>query len=86
MIIGEDLSTYLDNEMATPCFNQYLSQDAFEGLKYYRNAEDIYALLQKNDPDRIIDELGVLDRLMACFPYLEENYSVQGNTLVRINN
>lgn len=87
MILGENLAAYSSIEMATPCFNQHLSQEAFDGLKYYRSSEILFELIDKNNPDLIIDELDVHEQLLYRFPSLEKNYiKINDNTLKRINN
>ncbi|MEM7296763.1 MAG: hypothetical protein AAF391_00685 [Bacteroidota bacterium] len=87
MILGEDLGAYSHIEIATPCFNQHISKEAFEGLNYYRSSEILFDLIQRNNPDVIVDELGIQNQLLYRFPHLENNYKrTNTNTLVKISN
>lgn len=87
MILGSNLNYYVDSEAGSPCFNDELSQTAFEGLNYYGSATRIYELLIKANPDLIIDEMDVADQLFNRFPTLEKEYRKDGtNRYRRISN
>ncbi len=87
MVLGEDLNYYLETEIRTPCFENHLSRQAFTGLDYYTSASELYALIEKNDPNCIIDKLGVADKLFLRFPSFESAYEETGsNTYRKISN
>lgn len=87
MIFGSNLNYYVDSEAGSPCFNEVLSQRAFEGLNYYGNATRIYELIIKANPALIVDEIGVADQLFDRFPTLAKDYRKKGkNEYRRINN
>lgn len=87
MIIGEQLVGYKSIEMNSPCFNEELSKEAFEGLGYYESAGVLNDLILKADPDMIIDQLGVSDQLFRAFPMIEKNYQQIGaNKFRKISN
>ncbi|MEM0939014.1 MAG: hypothetical protein AAF600_06310 [Bacteroidota bacterium] len=87
LVLGEKLELYAKLEMITPCFNEYISGKALKGINYYEEAIILYDILQRSDPDIIIDELKVMPKLIFRFPYLEETYSkVSSNDYRRINN
>ena len=87
MVLGEDLSYYLESEIKTPCFDDHLSKLAFTGLDYYGSASDLYTLIEKNDPVFIVDKIGVADKLFQRFPEVETSYRrVSSNGYQKINN
>lgn len=87
MILGEQLMRYQNHEISTPCFNQYLSEKAFQGLDYYEPAIHLYQIFTHVDPEIIQDEMGIMPKLQYRFPYLEEGYRKTGEKVYeRINN
>ena len=74
MIIGGDLSYYQEVAINTPCFDPHLTNRAFNGLDYYESAGNLFLLFQKANPNVIIDDSGVVPRLMDRFPKIEEEY------------
>jgi len=87
MILGQDLAAYKMNEIASPCFQQEFSEEAFEGLDFYEDAIIIYRLFRKVNPEIIIDDMGVMTKLKMRFPYLEDNYEQTGrNTYQKVSN
>lgn len=87
MILGDDLNYYIENDAGSPCFNETLSRNAFEGLNYYGDATRFYELLTDADPELIIDYLGVSGQIFDRFPTLKAKYSHEGgNRYRRISN
>lgn len=78
MILGDDINYYQNVSMNTPCFNQHLSDYAFEGLDYYGSAGDLYLLFQKVDPILVIDQMNVMPQMMERFPQLATDYKKTG--------
>lgn len=87
MILGSNLNYYQNTTMNSPCFDKYACTRAFEGLDFYGSAGDIFILFQKADPILVIDELGVMPKLMERFPAIESNYRQIGkNRYQKISN
>ena len=86
MLLGEKIEAYLATEINTPCFNEKITEKAFEGINYYGSAGRIYKIFIKIDPGYIVDELGIMGQLQYRYPYLEENYPEVGpNIYHKIN-
>ncbi len=86
MVLDSNLNYYLDHKINTPCFNQHLAIRAFQGLDFYGSAGNIFMLFQKADPTFVIDEIGIMPRLMARFPKIEEEYQRVGSNRYRRTN
>lgn len=74
MVLGEDLASYVNQEMNTPCFQQQLCEQAFQEIDYYTYAGVIYKILKKADPSYLDDNLGIMNQLQFRYPFLEEEY------------
>ena len=74
MILGEQLEYYKEVEISTPCFNEYLCKKAFEGFKYYKTASQLYEMIERTDPNFIVDEMNVAPELFHRFPTIEKRY------------
>ena len=74
MVLGSDLSYYQEVEMSTPCFNEHLSKRAFKGLNYYQSASEIYLLFERANPDKILDQIGVMPDVQSRFVPMEKKY------------
>ncbi|MEO9871662.1 MAG: hypothetical protein ABJF63_14380 [Ekhidna sp.] len=87
MILGENIDYYADIPAYTPCFHNILTERAFHGLEYYGSAGRLYKLLEKTEPDYIIDEIDIIDKLFYRFPIIEESYeAVDQKKYRKINN
>ena len=87
LVIGEGLTYYQNTEMNSPFFSKFLSKDLIDELDAYESAYSFHKLISEVDPDIIVDELRVMEKLMFRYPYLQENYRLSGPAQYRrINN
>lgn len=87
MILGSNLDYYLDQKILTPCFNEHLSQGAFDGLNYYISAGELYKLIDRANPELILDEMDIMSEVRERFPELSSRYQQEGrNSYRRISN
>lgn len=87
MVFGSNLNYYVDAPMLSPCFSEMLNQNAFEGLDYYGESIRFYELFMKANPEVIIDQMGVVDKIFNRFPTIEKEYKKVGANMYRkINN
>ena len=86
MLLGEKIEAYSTVAINTPCFNEKITEKAFEGINYYESASKIYEIFMKTDPSYIVDELGIMDQLEFRYPHLKERYQkVNSNIYCKIN-
>ena len=74
LILGENINAYSSIPMNSPCFQQQLSEKAFNGIDYFNSSGEVYSLLKKIDPLYIVDELNIMNNIMFRYPYFEKNY------------
>lgn len=87
MVLGSDLNYYVNAQAGSPCFSEALSAKAFQGLDYYGEASKFYELLEQANPDIILDELNMSDRIFNRLPTVQEKYEKVGeNRYRRISN
>jgi hypothetical protein len=78
LVLGNNLSYYLDNQLATPYLNWQLSQAHFANLEYYSGMIAVYENLQKDMPEIIVDEAGMATQIFDKVPILQMSYTKQG--------
>ena len=87
LLLDEDFGFYANSQSGSPCFCLEICKTAFEGLGYYEASANIYKLIDKRDPEVIIDRIDVIDQLFYRFPLLEEKYRRDGqNRYKKISN
>lgn len=86
MMMGEDLSVYEGNTIASPFLDAYVSKQRLEGLKYYEDASEIYDTILAANADIIIDRWGYFPKMMEIFPDLGKRYALKGAVYQKINN
>lgn len=74
LVLGEDFGYYLNQPIGSPCFDQTMCGDAFEGLAYYDESSAIYRWITKSDPEVIIDQVNAVPKLFHRFPTLEKSF------------
>lgn len=79
MVFSHDLDYYLEAKVLSPCFNDQMTINAFEGLAYYQSAVVLFQLFEKANPDWIIDELNVIPPFFNRFPSVATKYKSLGN-------
>lgn len=78
MGLGIPLSDYLDNQISGPFLNDYLSEKALNNLNFYDEAPRLYDLMNKSNPDVIIDQFGVWPDITKRFPAFTNQYRSSG--------
>jgi hypothetical protein len=78
LVLGENLSYYRDNQLATPYLDWELSQAHFAYLDTYASMIATYENLEKDLPEIIIDEAGFAEKLFAKISILQSSYTKQG--------
>lgn len=74
MLLGSDLQVYLGNQIASPFLDPYISQERLKGLDYFNQAADLYQVIDRSDPEVIIDEWEQVPKIFERFPMLEKRY------------
>ena len=78
MLIGDQMSIYRGNKIASPFIDEYSSRIRMEGLKYYEDAAAIYDAVIAADPDLIIDEWKVYPQMKKIFPMWASQFEEVG--------
>jgi hypothetical protein len=74
LIIGEDLSAYRYNQLATPYLNWDLSKYDLKNLDNYEAVINIFDNFRKDPPDYILDRENVVEKLFQRAPALANQY------------
>jgi len=74
LVLGETLSYYHQNKLATPYLNWKLAQKHFKNLHYYDMLLIIYNNFQKDKPEIIIDQAQFIPILFKNIPILAQDY------------
>ncbi len=74
LIIGEDLSAYRYNQLATPYLNWDLSKYDLKNLDNYEAVINIFDHFRKDPPDYILDRENVIEKLFQRAPALANQY------------
>ena len=74
LIIGEDLSAYRYNQLATPYLNWDLSKYDLKNLDNYEAVINIFDHFRKDPPDYILDRENVVEKLFQRAPALANQY------------
>ena len=74
LIIGEDISAYRQNRLATPYLNWDLAKYDLKNLDNYEAVIDVFDHFRKDPPDYIIDREDVVPTLFQRAPALANQY------------
>jgi hypothetical protein len=74
LIIGEDLSVYRQNRLATPYLNWDLAKYDLKNLDNYESVINVFDHFRKDPPDYIIDRENVIEKLFQRAPALAIQY------------
>ncbi|MFD1143085.1 DUF6427 family protein [Larkinella insperata] len=74
LVIGEDISAYRNNQVATPYLNWDLAKYDLRSLDNYENVISVYDHLRKDPPRYIIDKENVIKKLFLRAPSLAASY------------
>jgi hypothetical protein len=78
-VVGNDLSYYLKNEMATPYLNIDLTKIYFKKINNYEIINKLYEDFSQNPPQVIIDLEGDAGRLLDKLPPIRKKYEQKDN-------
>ncbi|ADB37047.1 hypothetical protein [Spirosoma linguale] len=74
LIIGEDLSAYRQNKLATPYLNWDLAKYDLKNLDNYESVINVFDHFRQDPPDYIIDREDVVEKLFQRAPALSLQY------------
>jgi hypothetical protein len=74
LVMGDNFSYYNNNKAATPYLNWRLAMRQFSDLDNYYNLSQIYENFEKDMPEVIVDEAGLVETLFSKIPPLKEKY------------
>ncbi|GAB4032745.1 hypothetical protein GCM10028809_32340 [Spirosoma gilvum] len=74
LIIGEDLSAYRYNRLATPYLNWDLAKYDLKNLDNYEAVINVFDHFRKDPPDYIVDREKVVEKLFQRIPALASQY------------
>jgi len=74
LIIGEDLSAYRQNHLATPYLNWDLAKYDLKNLDNYEAVINVFDHFRQDPPDYIIDRENVVEKLFQRAPALAAKY------------
>ncbi len=75
MFLGDNISVYKDAKLATPFLNWRIAREYFLEPSYYDNITTIFARLEDDLPEVIIDNEGVYEDVFSMMPVLERRYA-----------
>ncbi|WP_188500823.1 hypothetical protein [Pontibacter amylolyticus] len=75
LVLGDDLSYYEHNKLATPYLNWQLSQRHFGRLNEYQAVYDLYQNFRQETPEYIVDQVGLMPQLKHKLPSVFEGYA-----------
>jgi hypothetical protein len=81
VVLGNDVSPYVDNSLATPYLNWNLSKNHFERLKYFEVVLAAYKNFKGEMPEYIIDQTKSTPKLFAQIPAIGNNYEKCGENI-----
>ncbi|WP_234733629.1 hypothetical protein [Tellurirhabdus bombi] len=74
LVIGQDLSAYRYNQVATPYLNWDLAKYDLRNLDSYESVISVYDQFRKDPPNYIIDRENIIDKLFQRAPALAAKY------------
>ncbi|PKV67271.1 hypothetical protein BD749_2413 [Pontibacter ramchanderi] len=74
LVLGDDLSYYAHNKLATPYLNWQLSKRHFGHLDEYQAVYDLYQNFRQETPEYIVDQAGLMSQLKHKLPSVFEGY------------
>ncbi|MGA0558012.1 hypothetical protein ACO2Q8_15240 [Larkinella sp. VNQ87] len=78
LVIGEDISAYRNNQVATPYLNWDLAKYDLRNLDSYESVISVYDHFRKDPPTYIIDKENVVKKLFQRAPALAASYEPTG--------
>lgn len=75
LVLGDNLSPYLNAKLGGPFLNYRLSQLYLDQDRDLREKARLFQMLQKQKPSMVLDPNGDFEKLLRQFPALEEQYT-----------
>jgi hypothetical protein len=79
LVLEDNISYFLDNEMATPFLSWELSKPIFADADYYHNVILVSAGFNHDSPECIIDPHGYMKPFFERIPSLKQKYKLVSN-------
>lgn len=79
MIVGSDMGLFAENQLAGGFWDWPLSKPYFEHPDYYENLIRIHSAFQKDAPEIIVDELGLMPPILERLPRIQKMYQREGS-------
>jgi len=86
MVLGDDNKVYLDHKLGGYFLNWHLSQELFEEIDYFENIVIIDNAFHTDPPDVVIDNKGLMTKVMDRIPSLKNKYKREGDRYIKISN
>ncbi len=87
LVLGDEMSFYQDNQLASPFLSWSLSAEIFEQPDRYENIILINKHFEEEFPEIIIDKHGLMPAIFTRIPNLKERYSLtQEGDYLLLNN
>lgn len=78
MVVGTDIGLFANNQLAGGFWDWPLSRPYFEHPDYYENLIRIHAAFQKDAPEIIVDEQGLMPPVLQRLPRIQRMYQQEG--------
>jgi len=75
LMLGDDMSVYKDNELATPFLNWPLSREIFEQPDYYENIIIVNNAFKADPPGIVFDTNHLFGKFLDRIPRLKDSYT-----------
>jgi hypothetical protein len=75
LVLGDDLSYYTHNKLASPYLNWRLSQRHFGRLDEYQAVHELYLNFRSESPKYIVDQAGLMPQLKHKLPSVFDRYA-----------
>ncbi len=87
LVIGEELSYYYQNSLATPYLNWSISKELLLNVNDYQNIIIINKAFDGESPDVVIDEKNIFPEIMLRIPDIRNRYQEKSpNLFVKVSN
>ncbi len=84
LILADDFGLYENNKMSSYFLNWHFAKHIFEHPEFYENIVLINSSFQKDLPDVIIDENGLMEKVFPRLPQFKKQFYQKGKTYERI--
>ncbi len=84
LVMGNDLSPYINNKTATPYINWGLSKSEFVNINNYNNVIKIMQNFEKDKPQYIFDQEKLLEKVFSRIPTLGNQYEKINGGIYRL--